>query len=80
MSRLANINMFVLELGVFCAAGGIFYPIRQGFFVSLFPLISVINVPFMWDCSINNGSRGHSEGNTESINTELCDKSCSLCT
>lgn len=47
VSRLANINIFVLEFGVFCAVGGIFYLICQGLFVSLFPLISVINVPFI---------------------------------
>lgn len=53
VSRLANINMFVLEFGVFCAVGDIFYPIRQGLFVSLFPLISVINVPFIGsECGI----------------------------
>lgn len=47
VSRLANIDMFVLEFGVFCAVGGIFYLVRQGLFVSVFPLISVINVPFI---------------------------------
>lgn len=87
MSGLANIDMFVLEFGVFFVLLGLFCVVRVVCLcASLFPLISVISVisvPSMGsECELTvkeAAVKATRKGDTVNINTELCGEFCSLC-